>query len=460
MDSIDDLTPQTNQVVEVLSSESNKSGEGTSWFNRLRPYLKNPKIRPTFLILLLLVIVGFAGWKIFWLNIQPPPFIPTPTSTIEPTEIPLKLLTQEIIFPNPQVNRDVIINNKIVYIKEGDIVAADPNNGQAQTLVSNALATKIKISPSGRYLGWIFGQEIGGYTYNHGVYSYDLFTKDLKLLIKPYPKDLIEKEIIQSISQGLDNLKISLHDFDWYPLDEGQLAYSRNGLWLISRENPDLGKQLVLPKEIDWETIKGTQLPWRIAYSPNGKYIITDISFYEGFTFSLLDVSTNYSEKEAPPVNTISDLPRWSPDGRYLLWGGSVSLSGSMWPPALFVAPITNIKEDVSNVIVQDMIVQAWDWSSKNNQIALAGLKMFPEGNKKEGRLQGPLDIFLVNPDGSGLKSIINTGEESLDLLQWAPDGAEIIYYSFYQGRLWAVKADGSGKRKLAEGISSPVWVK
>src|SRR5262245_2223884 len=58
--------------------------------------------------------------------------------------------------------------------------------------------------------------------------------------------------------------------------------------------------------------------------------------------------------------------------------------------------------------------------------------------------------VYSVKADGSGLRKLADPGEQPA----WSPDGKRIAYVVNVShvpgdGRLWVMKADGSGKRQL-----------
>ena len=69
--------------------------------------------------------------------------------------------------------------------------------------------------------------------------------------------------------------------------------------------------------------------------------------------------------------------------------------------------------------------------------------------------------IYAVNPDGSALAQLTNTGpRHGVDHPSWSADGKRLLFERFRsdgQSRIWAMRADGSHQRKVAsetEGFS------
>jgi Tol biopolymer transport system component len=57
--------------------------------------------------------------------------------------------------------------------------------------------------------------------------------------------------------------------------------------------------------------------------------------------------------------------------------------------------------------------------------------------------------VFVVNPDGSGLSQVPNTGPGD-SAPDWSPGGTELAFISAKS--IWAINVDGSNRRRLIEG--------
>ena len=71
-------------------------------------------------------------------------------------------------------------------------------------------------------------------------------------------------------------------------------------------------------------------------------------------------------------------------------------------------------------------------------------------------------DIAVVNADGSGHR-ILDTGADGgfKNMPSWSPDGRWIAYASLEDGRpssVYLIRADGSGRRLLADHAAAPAW--
>ncbi|MCJ7797284.1 MAG: hypothetical protein MUQ56_11060, partial [Thermoleophilia bacterium] len=68
-------------------------------------------------------------------------------------------------------------------------------------------------------------------------------------------------------------------------------------------------------------------------------------------------------------------------------------------------------------------------------------------------------DIFLANADGSGLEQL--TTDLGVVSFSWSPDGEQIALLSDVDGGLYLIRADGSGRTRLAQetpGVAAFSW--
>ncbi len=72
-------------------------------------------------------------------------------------------------------------------------------------------------------------------------------------------------------------------------------------------------------------------------------------------------------------------------------------------------------------------------------------------------------DVWLMNPDGTGLRQLTSTPGVEEEDPSFSPDGQRIAYYrkptghDDREGEIWVMNADGSGQRRLALG-GNPEW--
>ena len=70
-------------------------------------------------------------------------------------------------------------------------------------------------------------------------------------------------------------------------------------------------------------------------------------------------------------------------------------------------------------------------------------------------------DIYVISPDGSGLRNLTRTPEIE-GFPAWSPDGRQIAFWKFGDewpnNEIWVMNADGSGQRRLWRDSSTFVW--
>ena len=83
-----------------------------------------------------------------------------------------------------------------------------------------------------------------------------------------------------------------------------------------------------------------------------------------------------------------------------------------------------------------------------------------PDGNWLVWASRGREDIFLVRPDGTGLRQL--TDDSFSDRApRWSPNGATIAFYSGRSGRrqVWTIRPDGSGLSQISDAETPVVYV-
>ena len=221
-------------------------------------------------------------------------------------------------------------------------------------------------------------------------------------------------------------------------------------------------------------------------FSPDGKYLAYT-SYRDGNPdLYLLRLEVGRREKvSALPGLNIS--PAWSPDGRWLILslsrnGGTnlylmrpdgtglrrlttglgISVSPSFSPTGRQVA-FTSDRGGSPQVYVMDLEgtnLRRLTFEGAYN----ASPRWSPRGEKIafiSDRGGGGFQIYLMNPDGSGVQQLTTVG--SNEDPAWSPDGRHLVFTSNRGGKkdIYVMHADGSGERRLTQNPFSnfgPDW--
>ena len=198
------------------------------------------------------------------------------------------------------------------------------------------------------------------------------------------------------------------------------------------------------------------------TWSPGGRYLVY---FYfdsnRPDALCMIDVQANAEPKTIlENIGNMGD-PSWSPDGRYLVYHNDQRDSRER----------DIFKLDVTTGVTTNLTANSkvWDsvptWSPDGQWIA------FVSDRSGEGKALD--DIWLMKPDGTGLKNLTDNGYDWEDQFPaWSSDGKQIAFFRYNlvgkpdkggPGGLWVMKADGS-QPHLAyamEGLAPlfpPVW--
>ena len=217
----------------------------------------------------------------------------------------------------------------------------------------------------------------------------------------------------------------------------------------------------------------------RIAFERDGEILVIDIA--GGSPTNL----TNHPASDRAPA--------WSPDGAKIAFAsdrdgqaelylmnpdgaGVIRLTNSIgftgdpaWSPdsakIAFTCVIESDNHDICRInadgtgFVRLTTDPAWDygpaWSPDGSRIA------FSTARYSSNPLLGPMQLAMMNPDGSGVSQVSDTlgGDPS-----WSPDGTRLVFAGGMLGNsgvvtltVWLINADGTGLTELGEGFD-PAW--
>lgn len=173
-----------------------------------------------------------------------------------------------------------------------------------------------------------------------------------------------------------------------------------------------------------------------IDWSHNGEWIVYTISpkvNQPGGPISMIKIDGAY--KTIVSLGVVGNGPSFSPDDKQIVYAGclpNTSTCGLLAVPTGGGAPrlITNDNGGNADWEARGIVYQATDNASH-------------------------LQIYFVNPDGSGKKQLTN-GKSNDGQPAWSRDGSTIFWRSDQNGTAWAIyamNADGSNQRKLIDNV-------
>ena len=250
---------------------------------------------------------------------------------------------------------------------------------------------------------------------------------------------------------------------DWAP-DGSKIVFEhdlqRGQLWTVNADGT--GLQRLSPDCLDGPPKCDDRLD--PAYSPDGKTIafwrgwgpvddkLNQIKFSEVF---LMDADGSHVRQLTHSVPWADDDkgPAWSPNGRQIVFERVTSSAGK--PPrtaALFIVNADGTGTRQLTPWTLDAGGERAGWSPDGRWILF---RTYPGNNDA---VPGG-NLYIVHPDGSGLKQITDFGPKEYSLGgSFSPDGNWIVFSKSGVGGqpdLFVMRPDGTGLRQLTH---TPLW--
>ena len=194
------------------------------------------------------------------------------------------------------------------------------------------------------------------------------------------------------------------------------------------------------------------------AWSPDG----TKLAYLTGEPPRRVLVVANADGSD--PTNLAAILTgdgfAWSPDGTRIAYRARTSREGGNVADALVV---TNLAGDSSSVEVSLAGAwQAFDWSPDGRAFVFTGDPNVPTSR---ALTSPPTQLWMQNLDGSGLRRLVDG--MTVATPHWSPDGSRIVFTCHDAGEIGdrfdicLINADGTGFVRLTNGKdlnAAPVW--
>jgi len=140
----------------------------------------------------------------------------------------------------------------------------------------------------------------------------------------------------------------------------------------------------------------------------------------------------------------------WSPDGQTVAFYGFDTTNPNVGPH-IFLIPAAGGDQTPLTNMGADMRARFPSWSAATGKIA------FDNGGPNFG------DIFVINPDGTGLQQLTDSTADRNIRPDWSPNGQKIAFQSGLgnNAEIYVMNADGSDVTQLTDNSSmdaAPAW--
>jgi TolB protein len=214
-------------------------------------------------------------------------------------------------------------------------------------------------------------------------------------------------------------------------IHEGKMA-----LWTMPADGGEMKRLLPEHKEPHFDG----------HFSSDGKrivYVYDNLQGTDGHLRINVCASDGSDDKILIPHKAFEESPRWSPDGKLVLWVSTRDKNPDLYTVDAEGKNEKRLTSDPANDLHPA-------WSPDGKQIAFSSAR------------SGKQKIHVMNADGSEVKKV--TDGEFLDSWPvWRPDGKKIAFVSNRSGNydIWLMNPDGSGLVNLTDNPAqdtSPAW--
>lgn len=403
------------------------------------------------IIILFLLAGGFYYFTTFLKQSTPK----NASSTISrPIDKPITVPTNTI----DENYRKIVGTAKIAYVQNKQLHILDQSGDKKLEGYSNIQT--FKISPDGKYIGWIEYKKsvipTQGLNPQESIEPNELVDVPSSVLLWNLQDDSVKEVVKSNLSNEEYRKRGNLYnkdllDFDFYPNDSTKIVYIRDGVWVKDMQS---GKEERILKNND-DFMNGYIYRF-VTSNPITNYLLLTRTVWENEDTILYNLMT----KKETKLDIFCMENHWSNDGKQIISSGAVGYcEGGLWITSLDTLKIQKVINNKDN---PSPVYSLYSVSLlPTNQIA-ASMSRQTETNE-----QADYGLYIV--DLNGAKKIISTKQYVYDL-QWLADKNRITYLvTHYKDQnktidnadisLYAINPDGTDEEEILKNITFYKWL-
>lgn len=349
--------------------------------------------------------------------------------------------TQSDLLPTPsEVNLLALGNNKLAYVKNGDIFLADKNGVEQVTSGHNI--DNLQVSNDGKYLGWIEKKDFTIEDKTFKGAGYAISYVDLSTLETTYdaigPLSFVSDE---------DIYRKEILGFDFVNTDTLSIVYTNDGVWKKEFSTNKSEKLLANNYGKDDSPMDDSRYT-SVDISPNLDKLSIELSFWESCSAIFYDFKTK--NKTSSDVDNRCNNGMWSSDGK-LYWNYSATgmKEGGLWQVDTSTGKM--LKKFYDPIPSNEVSVLDFD---TNGSDMIAIMEPFFE-NKNNNLISQEKALYQIDDPNNPKLKLIKTLSGSTDNVKLISN--QVSYLESSNLRL--INLDGQNEQVIVEGISEYMWI-